>query len=59
MENKRNEVIKDVKDLLKIGVGGVAVGGVIKEDWLNNNIFVWVSLLLMITFIFLLNKKIE
>ena len=33
----KNELIKDLKDTLKIGIGAITVGGIVKEDWLQNN----------------------
>ena len=59
MTTKRKiEIIKDTKDVVKIALGGVIVGGIIKEDYLRSNVFAWsVSALLLVVLFILKTEK--
>lgn len=51
-KNRKIEILKDLKDVVKIALGGFIVGGIIKQEYLKESLLVWgiSAILLLILF---------
>lgn len=36
-------IYQEGKQIIRMAIGAIMLGGIIKEDWLKDNIFVWCS----------------
>ena len=52
----RNKIIHEVKDITKLAIGALMVGGVFKQSFLTHTLLVWVNLVGFSLFLLLLTK---
>jgi len=55
----KKSILKTINKIVEMAIGVLMLGGVIKEDWLHSNVFVWSLFFILIILTVMLTKLLQ